>query len=151
MKPTLVILAFASLAALAMAFTRIVPARASANPPTEPVSTGSCVDRYNSLLKNAKAALTAGDRAATVDLLEQAKHMVPACPALQDGTPQLTVLISRKTCDGGPVKTVNRTCLRRPIGTTANLRGGCYQDTRRPITRAGGNRRLRAIHLWVRG
>jgi hypothetical protein len=52
---------------------------------TAPVSTESCVDRYNSLLKNAKTALTAGNRAATVDLLEQAKQMLPACPALQDG------------------------------------------------------------------
>jgi hypothetical protein len=93
MKPTLIILAFISLAALAIAFPRIVPARASSNPGAEPVSTESCVDRYNSLLKNAKTALTAGDRAATVDLLEQAKQMLPACPALQDGAAPRTVLL----------------------------------------------------------
>jgi len=93
MKPTLIILAFISLAGLAIAFPRIVPARASSNPGAKPVSTGSCVDRYNSLLKNAKTALTAGDRAATVDLLEQAKQMLPACPALQNGASPPTVLL----------------------------------------------------------
>jgi hypothetical protein len=85
MKPTLIILAFISLAMLAIDFSRIVPARASATPGGEPVSAESCVDRYNSLLKNAKTALSAGDRAATIDLLERAKQMLPACPALRDG------------------------------------------------------------------
>src|SRR6266851_2830171 len=100
MKPTLIILAFVSLAALAMSFTRNVPARASTNPGAEPVSDGSCVGHYNSLLKNAKTALTAGDRAATVDLLEQAKQMLPTCPALQEGTTPETVLLSLSTRDG---------------------------------------------------
>jgi hypothetical protein len=93
MKPILIILAFISLAGLAIAFPRIVPARASSNPGAEPISTKSCVERYNSLLKNAKTALTAGDRAATVDLLEQAKQMLPACPALQDGPSPHTLLL----------------------------------------------------------
>jgi hypothetical protein len=93
MKPLLVILAFISLAGLAVAFPRIVPARASSNPGAEPVSTEPCVARYNSLLKNAKTALTAGDRAATVDLLEQAKQMLPACPALRDGPSLQTVVL----------------------------------------------------------
>jgi hypothetical protein len=45
MKPTLIILGFVSLAGLAIAFPRIVPARASAHPAAEPVNTKSCVDR----------------------------------------------------------------------------------------------------------
>jgi hypothetical protein len=93
MKPILILLAFISLAGVAIAFLRIVPARASSNPGAARVSTESCVDRYNSLLKNAKTALTAGDRAATVDLLEQAKQMLPGCPALQDGASPPTVLL----------------------------------------------------------
>jgi hypothetical protein len=104
MKPTLIILAFVSLAALAMNFTRNVPARASTNLGTEPVSEGSCVDRYNSLLKKAKTALIVGDRAATVHLLEQAKQMLPTCPALQEGTTPETVLLSLSTRDGMPVR-----------------------------------------------
>jgi hypothetical protein len=90
MKPTLIVLAFISLAGLAMIFPHLMPARASSNS-VEPVRAGTCVDRYNSLLKNAKTALTAGDRAGAVDLLEQAKHMIPACPALQNGTSPQTV------------------------------------------------------------
>ena len=52
------------------------------------------------MLKNAKTALTAGDRAATVDLLEQAKQMLPTCPALQEGTTPETVLLSLDTRGG---------------------------------------------------
>ena len=99
MKLTLIVLAFISPAGLAIAFPRIVPARASANPGAEPISSESCVDRYNSLLKNAKTALIAGDRATSVDLLEQAKHMILTCPALQDGASPETVLLSLSTRD----------------------------------------------------
>jgi hypothetical protein len=94
MKSTLITLAFVSLAAFAIAFPRIVPARASSNRGIEPVRTGSCVDRYNSLLKSAKAALTAGDRAGAVDQLEQAESVIPGCPALQDGSARQGALLS---------------------------------------------------------
>jgi hypothetical protein len=50
------------------------------------------VDRYNSLLKDAKGALAAGDRNTTVDLLQQAKSLIPACPALQDRHSSITIL-----------------------------------------------------------
>src|SRR5216683_1885726 len=66
MKPTLIVLAFISLAGSAIIFARIVPARAFSIHGAEPIGAGSCEDRYNSSLKNAKAALTAGDRAATL-------------------------------------------------------------------------------------
>jgi hypothetical protein len=79
-------LAFVSLAAFAIALPRIVPARGSSNTGVEPVQAGTCIDRYNSLLKNAKTALIAGDRAGAVNLLEQAESVIPGCPALQDGS-----------------------------------------------------------------
>jgi len=89
MKPILAVLAFISLAGLALALPRTVPARASSNSAVEPVPAQTCVDRYNALLKEAKGALSAGDRNTTVDLLQQAKRLIPACPALRDG--QLSV------------------------------------------------------------
>src|SRR5260370_6652204 len=97
MKTTLIVLAFISLAGLAIVVVRLGPARASSNLQVEPVRAGTCVDRYDSLLKNAKKALIAGDRAATIDLLEQAKHMIPTCPALQDGVSPETALLSLNT------------------------------------------------------
>ena len=84
MKPVLFALALLSLVGLASGLTHVVPARASSNSTVEPVSERSCVDRYNSLLNSAKAALSAGDRATTVHLLERAKTLIPACPGLQD-------------------------------------------------------------------
>ncbi len=89
MKPILVVVAFISLTGLALALARTVPARASSNSTVEPARAETCVDRYNSLLKSAKGALAAGDRNKTVDLLQQANGLIPACPALQNG--QLSV------------------------------------------------------------
>jgi hypothetical protein len=99
MKSTLV-LVFISLAVFAIVFVRLLPARASSNSGIESVRAGSCVDRYNSLLKNAKSSLIRGDRITTLNLLERAKHMMPACPALQNGPSPDTVMLSFGTCDG---------------------------------------------------
>lgn len=110
MKPTLIVLALISLAGLGTALLRIMPARASSNPGAvenlgaEPVSAESCVDRYNSLLKSAKAALAARDRNKTVDLLQQAKSLIPACPALQDGQLSVATILSLNTCDSARVR-----------------------------------------------
>jgi|ERR1700730_11724019 hypothetical protein len=102
MKP-LVLLALISLLALAISVPRILPAGASSNPKPEPVTATSCVDRYNSLLESAKAALTAGDRATTTGLLEEAKRIIPFCPGLQDiGSPQ-TPLLAENACDGARI------------------------------------------------
>lgn len=84
MKPVLFVLALLSLVSLASGLTHVIPARASSNSTVEPVNEGSCVDRYNSLLNSAKATLSAGDRATTVQLLERAKTLIPACRGLQD-------------------------------------------------------------------
>jgi hypothetical protein len=43
---------------------------------------------------NAKAALAAGDRATTVVLLKKARQLIPACPALQEGTSTTAALLS---------------------------------------------------------
>ncbi len=94
MKPILVVLAFTSLAGLALALPRTVPARASSNSRVDPVQAQNCVDRYNSLVKAAKGALAAGDRSRTVDLLEQAKNLIPACPALQSGQLSVATTVS---------------------------------------------------------
>lgn len=94
MRSILIVLAFVSLAALALALPRTLPARASSNTVAESASAGSCVDRYNSLLKNAKAALAGGDRNTTVDLLQRAKRLIPACPGLQDGQRSVAALQS---------------------------------------------------------
>ena len=83
MKVTLVILALVSVAALVIFFPRILAACAASNPVIQPAAATSCVERYNSLVKGAKSALTKGDRAATVDLLEQAERIIPSCRALQ--------------------------------------------------------------------
>jgi hypothetical protein len=102
MKPTVIILAFISLAGLGIIFVRLVPARASSAFSTSGIRSvreGTCVDHYNSLLNNAKSALVAGDRATTLDLLEQAKHMMPTCPALRDGAAPETVLLSLNNRD----------------------------------------------------
>jgi hypothetical protein len=103
MKSTLIVLALISLAGLAVLSLRLVPARAAAIPRAVPISEGSCANRYDSLLKNAKSALIAGDRATTLNLLEQAKRMIPTFPALQDGASPETVLLSLNTCDGAGV------------------------------------------------
>jgi hypothetical protein len=94
MKPIFVVLAFISLAGLALALPRTVPARVSSNSAVEPVRAQSCVERYNSLLKGAKGALAAGDRSRTVDLLQQAKNLIPACPALQSGQLSVATTVS---------------------------------------------------------
>ena len=92
MKPALVLVALIALVALGVSVTRILPARASSHPNPHHVATNSCVDRYNSLLKSAKQALIAGDRAATVGFLEEAKGIIPVCPALQDAGSMRTPL-----------------------------------------------------------
>jgi hypothetical protein len=97
MKPIIIVLAFVALAGLATAQPRIAPARAYSNSGVEPVRARTCADRYTHLLMNAKAALTTGDRAGAVYLLEQAKHMIPACPSLRDGASQDPVLLSFST------------------------------------------------------
>jgi hypothetical protein len=106
MKPSLIVLALISFAGLAIILMRLVPTPAASRSSSfgvESVRTGTCVDRYNSILKNAKSALIAGDRVATLNLLEQAKHMIPACPALQDVASPETVLLSLNPCDGAAV------------------------------------------------
>jgi hypothetical protein len=85
MKTALIVLVFVSLAGLALPLARIVPARASSSSGLEPVRAETCVDRYNSLLKGAKGALAVGDRNTTIDLLRQAKALIPRCRALQCG------------------------------------------------------------------
>jgi len=97
MKPTLIVLAFISLAGSAIIFPRIVPARAFSIHGAEPIGAGSCEDRYNSSLKNAKAALTAGDRAATVEFLHQAKRVLARCPALQNGSSSQAAALALNT------------------------------------------------------
>jgi hypothetical protein len=84
MKPLLAVVAIVSLAGLVLFSPRILTARAASNPGMRRVTTTSCVDRYNSLLEQAKSALAAGDRGSTVDLLQRAKELIPACPALKD-------------------------------------------------------------------
>jgi len=72
-----------------------VSSRSTANPTMEPVgNTGSCADRYNGLLMKAKAALAAGDRAATVNLLKRARELIRSCPALQEGNSPGSLLLS---------------------------------------------------------
>ncbi len=93
MKSMLVVLAFISLAGMAVLCARIMPARA-VFPRTGLLAAESCVDRYNSLVKNAKAALIAGDRAATIHLLAQAERIIPVCPALRDAGSQPSALLS---------------------------------------------------------
>jgi hypothetical protein len=89
MKLAIVLLTLVLLAAFAVSFSSIL----SATPQPHPVAARSCVDRYNSLLKSAKQALIAGDRAATLGFLEEAKGIIPVCPALRDmGSPQAPLL-----------------------------------------------------------
>jgi hypothetical protein len=92
MKPIAGVATLTLLALLAVVVARQMPATASVNPGVPTQSARSCVDRYNSLLEGAKADLAAGDRAATVDLLQRAKGMISSCPGLQDETSQTTVL-----------------------------------------------------------
>jgi len=93
-KTVLIVLAFVSLAGLTLTLARTVPARASSHSRVEPVQTQTCVDRYNSLLKSAKKALAAGDRNTTVDLLQQAKDLIPTCRALQYGKLPVATTVS---------------------------------------------------------
>jgi hypothetical protein len=105
MKPILVVATLILLAGLAVSFGRILPARASSNPRTQPVvATESCVDRYNLLVKSAKAALIAGDRAATVKLLTEAQRIIPICSPLQDGTSPQAAFLSLYGRDDAPVQ-----------------------------------------------
>jgi hypothetical protein len=46
------------------------------------------------LLIGAKRALAAGDRDTTIDLLQQAKNLIPACPALQNGQLSVATTVS---------------------------------------------------------
>jgi hypothetical protein len=103
MKASLVSLAILSLAAVVILLLRLRPTRASSplsNSVTESIQTESCTDRYDSLLHNAGAALAAGDRAGSVNFLEQAKRLIPICPPLQDGASRalITALRSSKSC-----------------------------------------------------
>jgi hypothetical protein len=102
MKLARIPLALISLIALAMSFTRISPTRVSSKPKAAQIGASSCVDRYNSLLKSAKAALIAGDRVGTVDFLNDAKRLFPVCPALGDmGSAQAPLLTMNPWYDCG--------------------------------------------------
>jgi hypothetical protein len=92
MKPIVAVLALVSLAGLVICFPRILTARAASSAVMQPASVTSCVDRYNSLVRGAKSALTRGDRASAIDLLEQAKTVVSGCPVLQDASSRLATL-----------------------------------------------------------
>ena len=94
MKATLVVLALASVAGLAIFSPRLLTGRAASSPGIQPATAASCVDNYNSLLKGAKAALVKGDRATSVDLLDQAERIIPGCPALQNGASPKAILLS---------------------------------------------------------
>jgi hypothetical protein len=94
MKTTLVVLALVSVIGLAIFSPRILTARVASNPGIQPATVTSCVDRYNFLLKDAKRALVKGDRAGSVDLLEQAERIIPTCPALQDGASPKAISLS---------------------------------------------------------
>lgn len=96
MKAMLIAFAFGSLAAVAIWLSGIFAARPCSHLLIPPASFGTCVDRYDYLLAGAKAALIRGDRASTVQLLEQAEKIIPACPALQDGVPAETALLASK-------------------------------------------------------
>jgi hypothetical protein len=93
MKPVLVLLALISLVALVISWPGTLPVRALSKPEPQPVIVGSCVNHYNSLLKSAKAALIAGNRAATVEILEEARRIVPNCPDIRDGGLQQASLL----------------------------------------------------------
>ena len=95
-KVTFIVLLVAlSVGGLAMNSPRLVPSRSTSSPAiATSANAGGCADRYNILLKTAKAALSAGDRATTVDLLKKARQLVSACPALQDGSSTTTSLLS---------------------------------------------------------
>ena len=92
MKLVIVFVALISLVALAVSFPGIL----RATPQSHPVAVRSCMDRYNSLLRSAKQALIAGDRATTADLLEEAKGIIPVCPALRDAGPSQAPLLAQK-------------------------------------------------------
>ena len=119
MKLALVLLALISLLALAISVPRILPMGASSNPNPQPVAAASCVDRYNSLLESAKAALIAGDRATTAGLFEEAKRIIPFCPALQDiGSPQAP-LFAENACNGARVRPSMRSAARACVSRVA--------------------------------
>jgi hypothetical protein len=94
MKPVLVVVTLILLAGLTVSFSRILPARASSNPQFQPAAADSCVDRYNFLVRSAKATLMAGDRATTVKLLTEAERIIRSCSALQDSTSPHPALLS---------------------------------------------------------
>ncbi len=87
MKAILTFIVFLSLAAPTVGPFRAVPLRASSISGVEAGVSQTCVDRYNTLLMQAKQALTAGNRAATVDLLYKAKRVIASCPGLHNGSP----------------------------------------------------------------
>ena len=82
-----------SLAGLAICFSGNLTPRESSKVVLPPAIVGSCVDRYDYLLIEAKAALMKDDRGASVELLKEAQNIIPRCPALQDGVPQQTALL----------------------------------------------------------
>jgi len=91
----IVLLAALSVGGLAMSSPRLVPSRSTASSAIETKeTTARCADRYDILLRAAKAALYAGDRATTVGLLKKARQLISVCPALQDGTSTSTSLLS---------------------------------------------------------
>lgn len=80
--------------------TFIAPLASPAQAAAKTVAGTSCVDRYNSLLKGAKAALIAGDRGRAVNLLEEAKRVLPVCPALREGSSPHQTMVSMNACRG---------------------------------------------------
>ena len=80
MKPLLAVVAFVSLAGFVLFSPRIPPARATSNPGMRPVTTTSCVERYKSLLRQAKSALAAGDRGTTVESAPTSEGTGPGLP-----------------------------------------------------------------------
>lgn len=98
MKQTAPALALFSLLILIFGFGSI--SRAASGTGSESVSGASCIDHYNSLLQRAKAALSAGNRSEAVVFLEEARRLLPVCPALQNGAfPQRTMLSLNCACD----------------------------------------------------
>jgi hypothetical protein len=86
MKAILTFMVFLPLAAPAVGFFRTVPVRSASISGVEASNSATCVERYNTLLMQAKEAVTTGDRAATVEFLHQAKRVLARCPALQNGS-----------------------------------------------------------------
>jgi hypothetical protein len=66
----------------------------AASPKAKLLPATSCVDRYNSLLMDAKAALVNRDRALALDRLDKDYRMLSTCTPLEDGPSRPSMLIS---------------------------------------------------------